>query len=96
MFDMTKRKKKSLAVRLPNGDDIVLFPPKKKLYERIIRFEQNGEIGKLYEMVAEVINSNPTRKYSMKDIEEMLDTEEVLALFSEYLSLIREVQDNPN
>lgn len=103
MLDYTKFKKRFDPITLPDGTVLHLLMPKKKTMERMTALgkieegESTDTLGEVYSVAAEILSNNMQKKhFDPSEVEDMLDTEELGALFEEYAKFVNEIKKDPN
>ena len=103
MLDYTKFKKKFDTITLPDGTVLHLLMPKKKTIERMMSLgkvedgTEESQLDEAYSVAAEILSNNMQKKhFSANEAEDMLDAEELGALFEEYAKFVSEIKNDPN
>lgn len=101
MLDYTKFKKRFDPVTLPDGTVLHLLIPQKKTVEKMMEMGEIDEsadaLDKMYSVAAEILSNNMQKKhFEAGEVEDMLDAEELGALFEEYTKFISEIKKDPN
>ena len=103
MLDYTKFKKKFDPITMPDGTVLHLLMPKKKTVGRMTALGKLGEnkevdeLDEMYSVAAEILSNNMQKKHFTADeVENMLDAEELGALFEEYAKFVSEIKSDPN
>ncbi len=99
MLDYTKREKKFMAVTLYDGRKILVRPPKKKLYEKLIEYrnKENKNYDDLLALSASILSENLSGYvFKPEEIEEMFDIDDMKALMTEFSAFTNGITKNPN
>lgn len=105
MLDYTQREKKFLSVKLADGKIILLSPPKKAAYSRLISLEEkfNNTEGyesfydEILELTADILSCNKVKKkYTPEMVDELMDIEDMSLLITEYGKFTTEIMKSPN
>lgn len=94
MLDLTITNKSFMAVKMPNGEEIRVLPPKRKLMSSLQQFEQPQEVDDMYNAVAMIMSNNrDEKKFSVEDID-VLDIGDIVSIFTSYSAFMAEIQKN--
>lgn len=89
-----------MAITLEDGRKVLVRPPKKKLYEKLIEFRNDkskNNFDGLLELSANILSDNISGYvFTPGELEEMFDIDDMKALISEYNSFITGTLKNPN
>lgn len=105
MIDFTTREKKYLPVKLFDGTTVLLGVPKKKLYTKVVSLkkllEDDTDIENVYdeitETTAEILSNNKAGKeFTAKEIDDIMDIEDMSLIILEYGKFAGVVTGDPN
>lgn len=105
MLDYTTREKKFLSVKLINGKTVFIGVPKKELFSKIENFEtaikDTEKIETFYDemlqLTAEILSNNKSgAKFTVEDVNEIMDIEDMALLIREYAVYAGGIVKNPN
>lgn len=105
MLDFTTREKKYLPVKLFDGTVVLLGVPKKKLYTKVVSLkkllEDDTDVENVYdeiiETTAEILSNNKAGKeFTAKEIDDIMDIEDMSLIILEYGKFAGVVTSDPN
>lgn len=105
MLDFTTREKRYLPVKLFDGTVVLLGVPKKKLYTKVVSLkkllEDDTDVENVYdeiaEITAEILSNNKTGKeFTAKEIDDIMDIEDMSLIILEYGKFTGDVTSDPN
>lgn len=105
MLDFTTREKRYLPVKLFDGTVVLLGVPKKKLYTKVISLkkllEDDADFERVYdeiiETTAEILSNNKAGKeFTAKEVDEIMDIEDMSLIILEYGKFAGAVTSDPN
>ena len=105
MFDMTKFIKKHFEIKISEGNNLFLLPPKMKVLKKIVSLSGNisneqleeKDIDNLVEAIALAISKNKQEiKISAEQVEDMFDLEDMIIFLKEYFNWVSEITNQKN
>lgn len=110
MFDMTTLVSRYFELKLPNGKEIKVKPPKMKVLKNILKLSKSiqnitsvdGEtggdaIGALTEVLSISLSNNVENvKISEDELNDMLDLVQMMELFTSYFNWVGEINNSKN
>lgn len=107
MLDFSHLHKASLAVRMPDGSELSVLSPTKKIFDTLNDLEQRfqggtqmndlGAIREIYALIAEILSRNKQgRSVTAELLEEQLDFEDLQTFFNAYVSFVAGEASDPN
>ena len=107
MIDLTPENKKFLPLKLQDGEEIFLVPPRKKLFAKLQSFRNDAneigenDIDKFYDLLVDVtaaiMSENMQKKvFTPEQINDMLDIGDMSLITREYIKFTNGFTNNPN
>lgn len=110
MFDMTTLITRYFDVKLPNGLELNVQPPRMKVLKKILKLSKDiqkieavdGEIGGAsLEALTEALSislsvNKQKRKITVDDINDMMDLVQMMELFTAYFNWVGEINNSKN
>lgn len=96
LLDYSKKKKRVFKVKLHDEKVLNIPLPTKKVFDMLTEFNNNMDLSELYDLVTVIINSDKSTKYTLDQISDMFDFDDLREFLAEYVNFVTEVTKDPN
>lgn len=96
MLDFSVQSKPFMTVKLLDGRQVFVVPPKKRQLDALVSAQENATIDTLYGTAAELLSNNKQGwVFSEEDLSDW-DTNDIQAFFRAYMEFIQQMRSDPN